>query len=564
VCLLAYVCSGLDSASSISLLNSLHNMCQLGVNIVATLHQPRAEIYELVHSLCLLGPGGHLAYFGPAFGLETHMLRMGYRCPRDSNVSDYVMDVIAGFAQPIWTTEPVSVAETVKTISEFNHRYNYGKFKEGLQKEKELGRKRVFSARQPQDGPPSGEEEAAASGGGGGGAVERLVTLVMTPYFLRVFFVSLRRQSKIHHRSLSIAITTKFMLIVMGILIGNLFGQVALAGRPTGLFNQVMAGHLAYAIVIQAYTLKVFLADTLVRNREEGAAVAAAPVFLGKVFGSLLDIFICPWAFVVGHYPFIDAQATVQDYYLTLLFLHLALSAYFNFVAVLCGVRMGPTVASGGMVVLWAVGGISPSRTLIYERLGNFGRLLVALSPFSRSFQLNVILELNTYSSAFDPIVHSVYSSLEYTRNSADRMYVSLFLYWLLGNVFALIVLLWKKDNFGVWRRLWEVHISPTVLVLRNTRVWLALSGIWIAVLQLDDRVTEGFDRIAIYFMGSGSTESVTSGQKKTDVPTSKAVGINKVAPVDLLGPEPSQSQSQMSEVVNETVFKSQNNMSTV
>ena len=50
--------SGLDSGTSISLMNSLHSLAALGVNVVATLHQPRNEIFNLVDSLLLLAPGG--------------------------------------------------------------------------------------------------------------------------------------------------------------------------------------------------------------------------------------------------------------------------------------------------------------------------------------------------------------------------------------------------------------------------------------------------------------------------------------------------------------------------
>jgi ABC-type multidrug transport system ATPase subunit len=47
--------SGLDSATSISVLSALHRLSARGVNIVATLHQPRIEILNLVQTLILLG-----------------------------------------------------------------------------------------------------------------------------------------------------------------------------------------------------------------------------------------------------------------------------------------------------------------------------------------------------------------------------------------------------------------------------------------------------------------------------------------------------------------------------
>lgn len=53
--LIVTLISGLDSASSISLLTTLHILSEIGVTIVATLHQPRKEILDLIDDMILLG-----------------------------------------------------------------------------------------------------------------------------------------------------------------------------------------------------------------------------------------------------------------------------------------------------------------------------------------------------------------------------------------------------------------------------------------------------------------------------------------------------------------------------
>jgi hypothetical protein len=69
----------------------------IGVNIVATLHQPRQEILDLCHSLILLGAGGKMIYNGSAFDVGLHFSKLSYTPPIRSNVADFAMDVLAGF-----------------------------------------------------------------------------------------------------------------------------------------------------------------------------------------------------------------------------------------------------------------------------------------------------------------------------------------------------------------------------------------------------------------------------------------------------------------------------------
>jgi energy-coupling factor transporter ATP-binding protein EcfA2 len=113
---LAEPTSGLDSATSISLLHSLHQLSSIGVNIVATLHQPRQEILDLIDTLILLAPGGRLAYFGPPSELREHFSGFGYTCPTNSNVADFVMDVLAGFIAPAGKASAPPVKETLALL----------------------------------------------------------------------------------------------------------------------------------------------------------------------------------------------------------------------------------------------------------------------------------------------------------------------------------------------------------------------------------------------------------------------------------------------------------------
>jgi ABC-type multidrug transport system ATPase subunit len=89
--------SGLDSGTSISLINCLHTLSSFGTNIVATLHQPRNEIFNLVDHLILLAPGGRIAYTGDPAILSSHFHSLSFSCPLKTNIADFVMDVMSGF-----------------------------------------------------------------------------------------------------------------------------------------------------------------------------------------------------------------------------------------------------------------------------------------------------------------------------------------------------------------------------------------------------------------------------------------------------------------------------------
>ena len=88
--------SGLDSTSSQSLTETLHDLAKTGVNVVAVLHQPKYEIFEIFDNVLLLGVGGRTVYLGPAQEMTAYFTRIGFPLPPKTNPADYYMDVVAG------------------------------------------------------------------------------------------------------------------------------------------------------------------------------------------------------------------------------------------------------------------------------------------------------------------------------------------------------------------------------------------------------------------------------------------------------------------------------------
>ena len=72
-------------------MTSLRALCDLGVTIVATLHQPRKEILALVDDVLLLAPGGRVVYYGPTNKLENYFLvHLKYQMPLGVYVYTYM------------------------------------------------------------------------------------------------------------------------------------------------------------------------------------------------------------------------------------------------------------------------------------------------------------------------------------------------------------------------------------------------------------------------------------------------------------------------------------------
>ncbi|ETO28637.1 ABC transporter family protein [Reticulomyxa filosa] len=61
--------------------------------VIATIHQPSSEIWNLLDELCLLAEG-HCVYFGPTKNVLAYFKSIGYDCPQFTNPADFVINSI--------------------------------------------------------------------------------------------------------------------------------------------------------------------------------------------------------------------------------------------------------------------------------------------------------------------------------------------------------------------------------------------------------------------------------------------------------------------------------------
>ncbi|KQJ81649.1 hypothetical protein BRADI_5g02030v3 [Brachypodium distachyon] len=86
--------SGLDSAASYHVMSRIARIAERNrMTVVAAVHQPSTEVFELFHGLCLLAKG-RTVYFGPASKAIEFFDDNGFPCPLRMNPSDHFLRMI--------------------------------------------------------------------------------------------------------------------------------------------------------------------------------------------------------------------------------------------------------------------------------------------------------------------------------------------------------------------------------------------------------------------------------------------------------------------------------------
>eukprot|EP01018_Ginkgo_biloba_P007521 Gb_18495 [translate_table: standard] len=86
--------SGLDSAAAYHVVKRLSSLAREdGRTVIASIHQPSSEVFELFHNLYLLC-GGRTVYFGEASAASQFFAANGFPCPSLRNPSDHYLRII--------------------------------------------------------------------------------------------------------------------------------------------------------------------------------------------------------------------------------------------------------------------------------------------------------------------------------------------------------------------------------------------------------------------------------------------------------------------------------------
>ncbi|CAK9861222.1 unnamed protein product [Sphagnum jensenii] len=108
--------SGLDSAAAFFVVSTLRNLARDGRTVIASIHQPSSEVFELFDNLTLLS-GGRLVYFGEAKAAREHFAASGFPCPALRSPSDHFLRAInADFDQDLETADLLNRMPTPQVV----------------------------------------------------------------------------------------------------------------------------------------------------------------------------------------------------------------------------------------------------------------------------------------------------------------------------------------------------------------------------------------------------------------------------------------------------------------
>lgn len=132
--------SGLDSASAFFVTQTLRSLSRDGRTVIASIHQPSSEVFELFDQLYLLS-GGKTVYFGQASEAYEFFAQAGFPCPALRNPSDHFLRCINSDFDKVKATlkgsmklrfeatddplEKITTAEAIRTLIEYYHTSQY-------------------------------------------------------------------------------------------------------------------------------------------------------------------------------------------------------------------------------------------------------------------------------------------------------------------------------------------------------------------------------------------------------------------------------------------------------
>ena len=93
VCFLDEPTTGLDSFRALELIKVCRDIADSGKTVIAVIHQPSSEIFELFDDIIFMSKG-YIVYNGPVKGVVSYFSQRGFSCPTDYNPADYVMYIL--------------------------------------------------------------------------------------------------------------------------------------------------------------------------------------------------------------------------------------------------------------------------------------------------------------------------------------------------------------------------------------------------------------------------------------------------------------------------------------
>ena len=286
--------SGLDSYQAFRVIKALKKLCEeKNATVICSIHQPRQKIVDLFDDVSVLSQG-KLMYHGPIRDLKSTFSRIGFECPKEYNILEYVIDLIS-----IDASSDDTIMESEKTIAKISA---------------------MNTTTTTTDNNNKNDSEAAA-------ITTRIDDEIknddddnnnnqIIASFFRQFPLLFKRAFKQVTRD---GPTNKIRLtanVNSALVFGSIFWQLTLS--PASMQNrfgllQVSTINTAMAALMK--TLTAFTKEkTIVERERANGAYGILPFFCAKIFAELPISAMFPLAFGCVVYPMTRLQPTVPKF----------------------------------------------------------------------------------------------------------------------------------------------------------------------------------------------------------------------------------------------------------
>ncbi|PRP88105.1 putative ATP-binding cassette transporter [Planoprotostelium fungivorum] len=373
--------SGLDSAMSLNLCQTLKRLTQIGVNIVAVIHQPRYDIFDQFDDILLLKKGGTTIYNGPKSMVLEYFKNQGHSPERFQNPCDFFLDLISG-------PERDSLTPSVFDSSTQFRAYN--------------------------------------------GAKRKNTNPFWQAYY--VFVRTLRQQ----YRMSSTIHSDILLSIACGIIVGLVYRNPTPAQIPQAAFLLVLVSSLTSMIV----SLRLFGAEKTVYWRENAAGLNGISYFFGKSVASFPSFLVTALIFLVFYYTISEPRGTFGAYFGILFLQHFVISGLAQFISIIVLYSKAQLFGVVTIMVQTTLSGFNPTLSGLKDI--NPILYYMAEVSFPRwTMEAFYVLNAKNFTPALDPTKQSQLDVFGYRIDSLlECVYVLLGMgiFWRVATLLALLL----------------------------------------------------------------------------------------------------------------------------
>ncbi len=83
---------GLDAFTARQVVQTLRDLAMKGRTVILSIHQPRYDVFALLHDVLLLSRGSQV-WWGDTASMLRHFEQQGQPCPMYTNPADFILDI---------------------------------------------------------------------------------------------------------------------------------------------------------------------------------------------------------------------------------------------------------------------------------------------------------------------------------------------------------------------------------------------------------------------------------------------------------------------------------------